>query len=125
MERAVAITKLRKLIGKHLAYRVDPKAPTREERESARSEMTEAIQARQEIEKRRDERRNAILAADAEYQGLVAEHDAARKRTDRLRSIVHRHKITVGTTESGLFFLVKAEGDSWEDVIEKLSRKAA
>lgn len=62
MERSIAIKKLRKLLGKSLAYRIDPNAPTREER--------------------------------------------------------------VGSSD-GFFFTVLAQGDSWEHVVEKLTKKKA
>jgi len=38
--------------------------------------------------------------------------------------VTSRYKITVGTT-SDLFFHIKAQGDSWEDVIAQVSAKAA
>jgi len=35
MERTIAIKKLGKMLGKSFGYRVDPRAPSREEREEA------------------------------------------------------------------------------------------
>ena len=122
MERAAAIKKLGKILGKSLGYRVDPKAPSNDERAAARAELPAAMQERKDLEERRRARREAILAADAEYQELIAEHEAAKQRVERLGSISRHHKITIGTS-NGLFFSVKAEGDSWEDVIEKLAAK--
>ena len=120
MERSVAIKKLGKLLGKKLGYRVNSKAPTPEERTAAKTEMAAAVEERNKLKARRDERYKAILAADAEYQNLFAAHRAASEHTDRLSSIMRSHKITVGISES-LFFVVKAEGDTWEEVIGKLT----
>lgn len=119
MERAIAIKKLGALLGKSLGYRIDQNAPTREERAAAQTELTAAVAERQKLKEQKDERYRAILAADAEYQRLHTEHEAARKRTDRLFSITRHYKITVGVSTS-MFFHVKAEGDSWEEIIDKL-----
>jgi len=122
MERAVAIKKLSKLLGKKLGWRINTKAPTQEEKAAAAAELPAAVDERRRLKEQKDERYRTIIAADAEYQRLFAEHRAASDRTDRLSSITRCHKITVGVSES-MFFLVKAEGDSWEEVIEKVSRK--
>mgnify|MGYP001560182904 CR=1 FL=1 len=122
MERAVAIKTLGKLLGKKLGYRVDAKAPTKEERAEAKAALTHKIEERNNLNEQRDARYKAILAADAEYQRLFAETKAARKRTDELSSITCHYKITVGTSE-GMFFMVKAEGDTWEEIIGKLTAK--
>lgn len=122
MERAVALKKLTKLLGKKLGYRVDAKAPTPEERAVAESQIAAATKERDELKAKRDERYKAILAADAEYQSLHAAHRIAADRVNELFSLIRHYKITVGTNE-GLFFLHKAEGDSWEEVIDKLTEK--
>ncbi len=118
MERKVAIKKLGSMLGKSLGYRIDPKAPTSEEREAARQRLPALIAARQEADKAMAERRQALLA-DARYQELVAAYKEARSCVDKTSSVTHHFKITVGTT-AGMFFHVKAQGDSWEDVIAKL-----
>lgn len=120
MERAVAIKKLGKILGKSLGYRINPKAPTQDEREAARLELPAAIKERNELNERRDARRRAILEADEEFQLLMTSYSAARDRVDRLSSVTRHHKITVGIS-SGMFFHVKAEGDSWEEIIDKLA----
>lgn len=120
MERAVAIKKLGKLLGKKLGYRVDAKAPTQDERDEAKAALTPAIEERNALQQRRDERRAAILAADAEYQSLCAESRAASERVVALSGITLHYKFTVGTCE-GMFFVVKAEGDSWEEILTKLT----
>jgi hypothetical protein len=124
MERVVAIKRLGKMLGKSLGYRVDPKAPTREEREEAHRQLPALTAAKKEAEKAMADRREAILAADKEYQDLVAAWKEAKLNADKAFSLTHHFKFTVGTS-NGMFFHVKAQGDSWEDVIEKLDAKAA
>ena len=122
MERAAALKKLTKLLGKTMGYRVDPKAPTPEEREAARVALLDARAGRDTINKQREERYKAILAADSEYQALRAAHSAAQKRVDAIAGTLRRWRFTVGRS-NGIFFEVKAEGDSWEEVIEKLTKE--
>lgn len=124
MERAVAIKKLGALLGKKLGYRVDNKAPSPDERAEAKAILPAANEARRLIEKELNERRRAILAADQEYQRLLAEHEAAKKHADQLASLLHHFKITVGVTNS-MFFHIRAQGDSWEEVIQKVSTPRA
>jgi hypothetical protein len=120
MERAVALKRLGKLLGKSLGYRVDGNAPTREERAAAREALTLAIANRTARKDAKEARYRAILAADAEYQSLLAAANAASEEVSRLGSITRHYKITVGTTSS-MFFHVRAEGDTWEEIISKLS----
>jgi nucleotidyltransferase/DNA polymerase involved in DNA repair len=120
MERAVAIKKLGKLLGKKLGYRVNDKAPTQDEREVAKAAIPAAVEERDATKAKRDERYKSILEADAEYQGLLVAHRTARERVDKLFSITRHYKFTVGTC-NGMFFHVQAEGDSWEEIIGKLT----
>lgn len=124
MERSIAIKKLGKLLGKSLGYRVDPKAPLQEERDAARAELRSANEAKKSLDEQRIARSREILQGDAEYQRLKAAYNDATKRCDALFSIANRYKITVGTSNS-LFFTVHAQGDSWEQVIGKLTEKQA
>lgn len=120
MERAVAVKKLGKLLGKSLGYRVDPSAPTQEERDEAKQELAALTAARKAAEDAKRARFEAILAADDEYQRLFAAAKAARDAEQKVASKLHHFRFTVGTTNS-MFFHVKAQGDSWEEVINKLS----
>jgi len=119
MERSVAIKKLVKVLGPSVGYRVDDKAPTPEQREDAKAALPVAIAKRDSWKEKRDARYRAILEADQEYQTLRAAHNDAREHVDRLSSMTRHYKITVGVSNS-MFFHIKAEGDSWEEVIEKL-----
>ena len=120
MERSVAIKKLGKLLGAKLGYRVDDKAPKQDERDAAKAALAPAIETRTALRDAREARMKAVLEADAEYQRLKVEAEAANETVDKLWSITRRYKFTVGISEA-LFFIVKAEGDTWEEVIAKLS----
>lgn len=122
MERAVAIKKLTKILGKSLGYRVDPKAPDQDDRDEARAQLAVEVPKRDALKKQRRERLETILLADAEYQRLKAEEAEAQKRCEKLSSATHHYRFTAGTS-NGMFFLVKAQGDSWEEVIAKLTKE--
>lgn len=124
MERSAALKKLGKILGKEFCYRVDPNAPTSEERATAATSLPETIASRNDLRARRDARRVEILAGDAEYQALIVSTRAATEVVERLSGICAHYKITVGISES-IFFSVKAQGDSWGDVIAQLELKAA
>ena len=120
MDRTTALKKLERLLGKQLAWRINPKAPTPEEREAAKAEFPAAAAERKRLTELREVRYKAILEADAEYQSLRTQERVARDRSEKLSSIIFCRKITVGLN-NGLFFHVKADGDSWEEVIGKLT----
>ena len=121
MERSVAIKKLTKLLGKSLGYRVDLKAPGKDGREDARIELQVQRPIRDDLAKAMNARRLEILQADAEYQRLKAAHLEVEKVCQKLGSATGHYRFTVGTS-SGMFFMVKAQGDSWEEVIAKIEK---
>ena len=119
MRREDALKKLSRLLGKNFRYRVDPTAPDADERAEAKARLPELNARLDELGLQRNERRKALLDADAEYQRLKAEYDAASKaRSDAVSCTMH-YRFTVGTLGE-LFFHVKAQGDSWEEVISKV-----
>lgn len=120
MERTVALKKLEKLLGKKMAWRINPRAPTPEEREAAKLALPAARAKREAAEAEKNARYRAILDGDAEYQRLVIAHRESRKESEAIAGAISYRKITVGRTE-GMFFMVRAEGDSWEEVIAKLT----
>jgi uncharacterized protein YfiM (DUF2279 family) len=122
MERIVAIKRLGKLLGKSMGYRVDPKAPTAEEREEALRQLPALNAETQQAEKAMQDYRTALLAGDQKYQELVATWQDVRKRRSKTVSITHHFKITVGNG-NGMFFSVMGQGDSWEDVIRQVEKK--
>ena len=65
---------------------------------------------------------NAVLNVDQEYQTLRVAHQEARDQFEKLLSQSSHFKFTVGK-HNGLFFEVLAQGDSWEDVIEKVQQR--
>ena len=66
VELSIAIKKLRKLLGKSLAYRIDPNAPTSEERDEAKAALPAATAEHRSVNKQVQARHSAILGADAE-----------------------------------------------------------
>lgn len=121
MNQAQAISKLRKLLGPKLAYRISKTAL----RADARAEA--AVKARELLEKKRAveealQKRRAELLADPTYQSLKAESEALGNEHERARSLTLHKPITVGRTE-GIFFSVEAEGDSWAEVVAKVAEK--
>src|SRR5215469_2768337 len=66
MERSVALKKLGKLLGKDMGWRVNPKAPTHEEREAAQAALKPALEDRARLETAKRQRLEAVLAADTE-----------------------------------------------------------
>jgi len=119
MRREDAIKKLGKLLGKSLGYRVDPKAPDADEREEALIKLRAATATRNDLKTKMEARRSVILEADAEYRSLLDDWKAASEAANRLMSLTNHYRFTVGTS-NGMFFVIKAQGDSWEEVIAKL-----
>jgi hypothetical protein len=125
MERTVALNKLRRLLGKEYGYRINPKAPTQEERAAAREAVPAARELHKELAAKKQARLEALLIGDAKYQELAKQTREAQKNREYLECNMRGCKITVGKSVAGLFFSVQAEGDSWEEVIAKLTKVAA
>jgi hypothetical protein len=123
MRREDAIKKLTKLLGKKLGYRVDPKAPDHDERANAREQLEGFRAERDRLRTQKELRLKAILAADEEYQRLKVELDAHSKRCDELIGITLQYRFTAGYFMAAGFFVIKAQGDSWEEVIAKLQKE--
>lgn len=121
MRREDAVKKLGKLLGKNLGYRVDPRAPDADERQEAMAELKLVGANRDDLQARMQVRRRAILEADAEYQLLQGGYLEAKKYAESLASKSHHYRFTAGVS-NGIFFMVKAQGDSWEEVIAKIEK---
>jgi methyl coenzyme M reductase subunit C-like uncharacterized protein (methanogenesis marker protein 7) len=121
MERNAALKIIQKLMGnpKGFGYRVDSKALDAEHRAAAKVEL-EILTAIQKDATDRMEERKRHLLQDPTYVELVEKAKAVRKHVDEVRGEVYARKITVGISNS-LWFSVKADGDSWEEIIKKLS----
>jgi uncharacterized protein YqfA (UPF0365 family) len=125
MERSIAIRKLHKILGKGFGYRENHKALDKAGREAARAELKAANAERESLRAAADARRNEILAQDQDYQTKLAAYQAARKRAERLMSHTHSYRVTVGTCSNAGgfgFFHVKAEGDNWQEVFDKVTK---
>jgi hypothetical protein len=119
MERTTALKKLKKLLGNKVGYRINTAALSPEEREVLKAQLPQAIKERDELKEKREARLKVILA-DPEYQSLKAAASEASERVNKLSHRTHLRKIEVGVSND-MFFLHKANGDSWEEVINKLS----
>jgi hypothetical protein len=126
MNTAQALKELRKLLGLNAGIQ-DSKRPTspelRERQRAARhagQELKQAAQAAMEA------RRAEVLKGDTEYQRLLAEYTAARQALDKLPYGQHYRYSAGSTGRSGIaamFFTVAAEGDTLEELIEKVKAK--
>jgi hypothetical protein len=121
MERHIAIKKLTKLLGKGLGYRVDPKAPDADDRAEARANLRIQSANREALREAVRKRCNELLSADDEYQRLKAGLNAANEACEKLSAINNGYRFTAGVSR-GPFFVIKAQGDSWEEVIAKVQK---
>lgn len=121
MERAVAVKRLHKMLGKNFGYEIDPKAASAEERAAAQAVQKPLHAARDAVVTELRARMEYLLEHDAHYQKLKGEAAIARKAVEANSAILMRHKITVGTV-NGMFFSVAAQGDSWEQIFEILKK---
>ncbi len=121
MTRADALKKLRKVLGPKMTWSENERAARGpEERAAAADALPEARQRRDELKAKRDERYRAILAADGEYQALLAEHAAARAEVESLQGQAGRYRCRVGVIEHGILNLIKAQGDNWAEVVSQV-----
>lgn len=119
MNRTQAIAKLKKVLGPDMGYRENPKALLAEDREAVRVKRDVVQDVHRGIKEALDKRRQEILAADEEYQHLSREYQRTRKALEALNGNLFARRVTVGKC-SDLFFSVKAEGDNWQEVVDKL-----
>jgi len=118
MNKSQAITKLRKLIGPKLGYRVNPKAADAAGRAEAHK-LAQELAAKQAITKAAMMKRRDELLSDPEYQALRAEYDRGGKEHGRALSLAVGQRISVGRLND-MFFHVMADGDNWDEVITKI-----
>lgn len=124
MNKSEALAKLSKLLGPNTGYRVDPKAPRAADRETIRANAKVARVASDAADAALRARRAELLAADPTYQRLKAEAAALSAASDEARGGLHRHRVTVGRS-SGMFFHIKAQGDTWAEVVAKVEGRAS
>lgn len=119
----VPTRRLQKLLGNKAAWRVNPKAPDAAGRAAAAAVAEDLANDAKSALDAMNARREELLKADAAYQTLRADYDAAKKARDDNSGRRHWYPISVGTISgvAGMdFFHVKAEGDTWDEVIKKL-----
>lgn len=121
MNQTQALSKLKKIIGPKLGYRIDKDAPDADERERRHAEFLRTLAVMKAADQARADRLAALLASDAEYQRLETDHAAAKREHEAVPSYHHK-RITVGRIGS-MFFSVVAEGDCWAEVVEKASKQ--
>jgi hypothetical protein len=123
MNERQAKAKLKKLLGPKVAWQVNEDAPDADERAELKIRYEAAKACEAALKEARDKRYRELLAGDEAYQRAASAFSAAEKNTTKLRSRLFSNRIDVGTTSSisGLaFFHVKASGDNWIEVIQKL-----
>lgn len=112
--------RIAKLLGTRAAWRINKGATDAEGRKAAREELPELNRIK-EAAKLAMEARRAELLQDPEYRRLVEQYRGAREASERRFVRSTRCPISVGVA-GDLFFTVKAEGDTWDEVLDKLER---
>jgi hypothetical protein len=124
MNKAQALAKLAKLLGKTMRYRVAPGSPNAEERARCRDNAVAGRATLKLLAEKMRLRREEILAANEDYAGMRALHKELTDSTDATYSKSASFPITVGR-DTGMFFSVDAEGDNWAEVVEKVAARMA
>lgn len=123
MNTTQALTQLRKLLGKNAALRDEKRPSSPELREQQRAKHRAVSDRKKLAAEALDARRQAILAADPEFQRLLAEYELVRAEKERTPMGTYC-RYTAGTDRS-FFFLVEAEADTLDELIEKVREKRA
>ena|SRR5579864_1169478 len=118
---AKILKQLKDALGSNLAYRINDHALDAAGRAAKHVELT-AVAARFKDANERMEARRRELLSDPIYRELQASVTELRKARDELAGYMHARKYSVGAC-SGMFFHVKADGDTWGEVLEKLRAK--
>lgn len=122
MNRTQALAKLKPILGAKMAWREDPKALVGDERIAMMATAREKNVEQKALAAARDARCAAVLVADAEYQDLRTRAAAACKEFEHASYYAHHDRITVGVS-GGMFFSVRASGDNWAEVVQKVLDK--
>lgn len=122
MERAVALKRLRKILGPKAMYEINTKAPTEEQRAAAKEAQPKLYRDRDLAGAAMKARMEEVLDADAEYQQLKKAYGIASEAARKNAHIMLTHKIVVGV-DAGLAFRVYAQAHSWESIFEILKRQ--
>lgn len=122
MNNTQALAKLRKLLGPKAMYEIRNTSPGPDERAALRTAIparsVERDAAKAAMEARRDE-----LLRDPEYCRLTAEYVALRDEVAKMAGRQSSYRINVGRNVGGMFFSIRAQGDTWDEVFKKLEHK--
>jgi len=125
MNRKEGIAKLQKLYGKKAMYREAASALVGEKRAAVLAEIPGLRTESERLAELVKARRQAILAADPEYQSLLLASKTAQAAYDEAKPAHYHRRVTVGYS-SGFGFHVEGEGDNWQEAIDAaLARKAS
>lgn len=122
MNQSQAIAKLKAALGRGFAYRLDPKAPKPAQRQDAADKLRAALLCKKSAADAAKARYEELLK-DPKYVKLRAEADALSKECDKLAATTRHYPITVGVN-NGMWFSIKAEGDNWQEVVDKVTKGA-
>ena len=126
MKRETAISRLKKALGSRATWQINADAPDADERATALARLREAVAELAQVKAAR-EARAAVLLADPEYRALRAQEAAIIAERDSLRGKANSYRITVGKIVGPSAmpgFYVAAQGDTWEEIFDKLKRQA-
>lgn len=121
MNQTQALTKLRKIIGPKVSYRIDSKALPADEREAKQAKVRE-LRAKKQAAEEASAARRAELLRDPVYRALRAEVNALDAEIGKHLHAAYAKRITVGVV-GGMFFSVRAEGDNWAEVVAAAEAK--
>lgn len=121
MNSKQALARLRKVLGPKAGYRIRNDSPDADERARLTAEipgkLAERNAAREALEARRKE-----LLMDPLYLSLVERYRKLQHESAEMVGRNNLARITVGRVNS-LFFTVAAQGETWNEVFEKLKEK--
>lgn len=121
MNAAQALSRLRKLLGPKAAIEDGRRPSSPEQRDQQRATRSAVVERKKAAEFALTARRQAILAADADYQRLLGEYNEAHA-VERKTPHGTYHRYTAGRVSS-MFFHVEAEADTLAELIEVVERK--
>lgn len=117
------VRRIRKLLGTKAKYRELHERTSPEGRALA-MDKARHLKALYDAAKEKRDALHRELLADHRYQAIQAETAELRRQWERERGLALRYRLTVGTVEGGMFFMVKAQGDNWAEVVFKLESGA-
>lgn len=122
MNKKQALSKISKLLGKHAAIQ-DHKLPSSDESRAAAHIARQAANEQKRIAAAAlNDRREQLLTQDAEYQRLLTIFNECQRAVFAAGGFGY-YRYSAGTLGS-LFFSVKAQADTLEDLVDKVKKAA-